>query len=123
MITSSDIDHIDFERCTAYWYDVTADPHPETGEPMEPYQIRAQSNEIIPMQYTGLTDGSGREIYEGDWFRPDIPNCRTALLVERDEHKASYKPFNDPNYNYSSSAGVVIGNKFENPELLNESGT
>ncbi|WP_298333465.1 YopX family protein [uncultured Erythrobacter sp.] len=73
---------------------------------------------VSVLQFTGLTGKDGTEIYEGDWFRPDIPNSRTAMLVEWDEHKASYKPFNDPNYNYSSSAGKIIGNKYENPELI-----
>lgn len=72
------------------------------------------------MQYTGLTDKNGKEIYEGDWFRPNIPNSRTAMLVEWDEHKASYKPFNDANYSYSAASGEVIGNMYENPELLKE---
>lgn len=72
-------------------------------------------------QYTGLTDKNGKNIFEGDivkrhWFdrdciyRIDYDNGLAAFIGQRD---ASYTTFD-----YDAAEFEVIGNIYENPELL-----
>lgn len=82
-------------------------------------------NETKFMQYTGLKDKNGKEIYEGDivriidWFAP-------PEVVEFNKTYAGYLPFvNDGGCGCCSDLSgakpheyEVIGNIYENPELL-----
>jgi len=84
----------------------------------------AGGQEVIPEtvgQYTGLTDKNGTKIFEGDivkrhWFdrdsiyRIDYDNGLAAFIGQRD---ASYTTFD-----YDAAEFEVIGNIYENPELL-----
>lgn len=84
-------------------------------------------NEVITetvCQYTGLKDNNGKKIFESDIV--DILNCeyipwvidKTKLKVEWCNDYTGFYPF--CSYaNYVDSENVeVIGNIFENPELL-----
>lgn len=79
------------------------------------------SEHIIPLQYTGLNDKSGKEIYEGDIIREHI-NTDEYLLAETVFSRGCFmgkEPRCDPEYPiYDFSDGEVIGNIYENPELL-----
>ena len=82
------------------------------------------------MQYTGLKDKNGKKIYEGDIISTDL--SRPYLVVEfrngafmfhcHDEGKDYYDYINPPaddeinQYHW----GEVIGNIYENPELIPE---
>ena len=76
----------------------------------------AQSLDFILMQYTGLKDKDGKEIYEGD------------ILQEDDIYDRPTKQFYEVKYNATSTTfGIhwsmqdsykIIGNIYENPELL-----
>lgn len=84
-------------------------------------------------QFTGLTDKDGNKIWENDIV--DVSDCEwnasgpagydsPIVLVEWNEHNCGFDPF----ANYDCDCGVyyeakntkVIGNKFDNSELLKE---
>lgn len=70
-------------------------------------------------QYTGLRDRSGREIYEGDIMQGKynlvlIKWGRTAFLPYRNQNGSFSKVTNWA----SVEKGEIIGNIYDNPELL-----
>lgn len=89
------------------WEDVFADKH----------------EELEIMQYTGLKDKNGKEIYEGDIIQhEDI----TKGLVRYSEKYAQYVLVNtgsvkdefEPLGDYNMEVFEIIGNEFDNPDLL-----
>ncbi len=89
---------------------------PSTGK--DPYPL---------MQFTGLKDKNGKEIYEGDIVKQDANNIG---FIEYD--KGSFSVVDRPLSDYEIGAGYigdmsdtweVIGNIYENPELLSPNPT
>ena len=70
---------------------------------------------IILMQYTGLKDKNGKEIYEGDIVRKtfwnSIPCKRIDIIKIPDCYYHTFTGMQDEEFE-------VIGNIYENPELL-----
>jgi uncharacterized phage protein (TIGR01671 family) len=78
---------------------------------------------IILMQFTGLTDMNGKDIYEGDIIEADtIEDCDKGRVVFRPETASFMIVFdNESEFLYDINSPLVIGNIYEHPELLNNS--
>ncbi|WP_405152893.1 YopX family protein [Paenibacillus sp. FSL K6-0108] len=98
--------------------------------------IANDADELVFMQFTGLQDRKNKDIYEGDimdYFTYVMCNERRKGIVCFDEKQSKYKivPFemyelNAGNGGYTGhsfdsaicAGSEVIGNVYENPELL-----
>lgn len=101
----------------------------------------SNANNIVLMQYTGLKDKNGKEIYEGDVMQTTIDEY-DDIIVEEDEWGEHEEPYHhkkevhrnivewEPLYGRFSHLPSqldtlsrihweVVGNIYENPELLN----
>lgn len=79
------------------------------------------SHTLIAMQYTGLKDKNGKEIYEGDILRHNreayigkVWFCDGCFMTDCEGF--GNQPMNDLDLGWIE----VIGNIYENPELLKE---
>jgi len=82
-----------------------------------------QNNKIESQQFTGLLDKSGKEIFEGDIVSNRIHNYSVAFGTYSGYHAGFYLHLKDSKYDidYPICPNLdleVIGNIYENPELL-----
>lgn len=75
----------------------------------------------ILMQFTGLLDKNGNEIYEGDlvrWNNNVLSGVSPIEYYDGAFHLSAY-PFDAHTQLQTGKRIEIIGNIFENPELLN----
>ena len=77
-------------------------------------------DDIALMQYTGLKDKNGNEIYEDDILKTWIGGYEQASpYVVEDMRKLYFELNRDDSY-YRIQKTEILGNIYENPELLEE---
>lgn len=83
---------------------------------------RTDNENLKLMQYTGLTDRDGKEIYEGDIVKCFYPNEVKIMEVVFNQNTVSYEFRGEEIYDslVNASNFEVIGNIYENKELLDE---
>jgi len=89
-----------------------------------PYgQEYSQPTDSILMQYTGLKDKNGVEIYEGDILKDHSEDDIVLTVVVWNNFNCGFYTdySNDPLEAYACEDYEVIGNIHENPELLENS--
>lgn len=101
---------------------LTIDFGSEGVEPKAWYEGKvAPLSAIVLMQFTGLTDKNGKEIYEGDVLEGD--GDRYTVVFRDGAFWFQYDENNRFTYDYAMQTGSwgtpkVIGNIYENPELI-----
>lgn len=86
------------------------------GEMSRPFKLQEMTgkenwDKLVPMQYIGLKDKSGKEIYEGD------------VVMEPTRYRTEKRVLNWDDWQHGHTYAhtwEVIGNIYENPELLKE---
>jgi uncharacterized phage protein (TIGR01671 family) len=102
-----------------YWYDG------ETDVWSVLYDSHNEQERFVALQYTGLKDKNGTEIYEGDILQI-LGGWRSQGFYEYDE-KVCIKDYIFNSYNLmmiinqiGNESVEVIGNIYDNPDLLKE---
>ena len=105
--------------------------NPENGNGLDPKDTASLTpantkyfDETPVMQFTGLKDKSGKEIYEGDILTTETEK---PMIVKWNDKFASWCLYRD-GWMFAHWFGescqpeqcVVIGNRYENPELLQD---
>lgn len=98
-------------------------------KPGDVLRWKAEGQEIEVMQYTGLKDKNGKEIYEGDildgsWINPMTNEMVKKLYeVSYDQGRylaklIGYHPYGTTMLYFENKIAEIIGNIHDNPELL-----
>ena len=102
-----------------YWYpESVAMIYPKVGDDFSRLVMSNRGEEYFAMQYTGLRDKNGKEIYEGDII---LRYGGKGWVRDIDPHDGwiSGETVMGPVHIPLNPEGVeVIGNIYENPELL-----
>lgn len=75
-------------------------------------------NDSIIMQFTGVKDANGVDIYEGDIMQHANPFDIPFLVNWSDDNAGFVFNYGSTTYNINDKSFTVIGNIYQNPELL-----
>jgi len=79
------------------------------------FKPKEELKNSVLMQYTGLIDINGKEIYEGDIVKSYGGIFRSTVEFKN----GIFEPFNaSDNCSFYANECEIIGNVYENPELL-----
>ena len=113
-------DNFEFYDGKIGWIDASREAGPKLGNDGDPDQFEI-------MQYTGLHDKNGREIYEGDIVKNEYGDVVVVQYGTQDHEEDYGDRFVYQGWNIQIGSGypdavmiehTVIGNIYENPELL-----
>ena len=76
------------------------------------------TDKVDVQQFTGLTDKNGKEIYEGDIVELNDRGVKRRSVVRFDIKDCDESCFHFRSYGWYVDEIKVIGNIYENPELL-----
>ena len=88
------------------------------------YGLEELGNSWKWMQYTGLKDKNGKEIYEGDIVKHPIYPRNLQVIWLDGKYVSKFEASKDGKHGFETIALTiceVIGNIYENPELVKES--
>lgn len=89
--------------------------------PFDWYDLRLMPQAEFIVQGTGIKDKKGKEIYEGDIVFDEDGEFTKTCKIEWDEIGAKFFGIaieDDDSYEMQEIDGEIIGNIYENPELL-----
>ena len=101
------------------------------------YEMEINFDEVVLMQYTGLKDKNGKEIYEGDILQLtdmeylDMPDFKGIVAINdcefflKDKNNESIELWSDGSNDYFTMSLIqttecceIIGDIYSNPELI-----
>jgi hypothetical protein len=90
-----------------------------TGIPYTLNDFFDNDKELIPMQCTGLKDKNGKEIYDGDIYKQKWSGqVIIGKIVYGDMARYWLEPCESYYIGVIKITGEIIGNIYENPELV-----
>jgi len=109
-----------WDRLNKRWIDLFLLRFSKDGDILSVDSLSKESyglHQVELIQFTGLKDKNGKEIYEGDILDKAYLSLGGSYVVEWDdnEYNCGWNTIKD-----DSDVGEVIGNIYENSELLEE---
>ena len=115
-----EVDEIREVEYINFWEKKISYPHKFCKE----YYLNADFDEIELMEYTGLKDMKGKEIYEGDILFESFGEKYYKVVFENGSFRAEFEgDFEEHSFDLIDVVAQgceVVGNIYENPELIKE---
>ncbi len=83
--------------------------------------VNSSENDYEWMQFTGLKDKNGKEIYEGDIVFDEDGEYSKTVVIEWESEDACFfgkDIYTSDSFDMQEIDGEIIGNIYQNPELL-----